>query len=84
MMTEELVTAGLPAEPEVQEPGTSQPAKDETSPTAGGSGNREDGESRSEEEDIEDIDANLKDLVTAKRSKAIRAAFVFWGIHGHG
>jgi hypothetical protein len=56
MTTEELIAAGLPAEPEVQEPGTSQPAKDKTSPTAGGSGNREDGEIRSQEEDMEDID----------------------------
>jgi hypothetical protein len=77
MTTEELVAAGLPAEPEVQEPGTSQPAGDETSPTAGGSGNHEDGEIRSEEEDMEDIDTDLKDLVTAKRLKALPAAFVF-------
>jgi hypothetical protein len=41
------------------------------------SGNREDGEIRSEGEDIEDVDADLKDLVTAKRSKALPAAFVF-------
>jgi hypothetical protein len=75
MTTEELVAAGLPAEPEVQEPGTSQPTEDETSPTAGGSGNCEDGEIRSEEEDIEDIDADLKDLVTTKISKALPAAF---------
>jgi hypothetical protein len=30
MTTEELIVAGLPAEPEVQEPGTSQPAEDKT------------------------------------------------------
>jgi hypothetical protein len=77
MMTEELVAAGLPAEPEVREPWTAQLAEDETSPAASGFGNREDGEIRSEEEDIEDIDADLKDLVTAKRSKALLAAFVF-------
>jgi hypothetical protein len=76
MTTEELIAAGLPAEPEVQEPGTSQPAEDKTSPTAGGSGNREDEEIRSEEEDMEDIDADLKDLVSTKRSKALPAAFV--------
>jgi hypothetical protein len=77
MTTEELIAVGLPAEPEVQEPGTSQPAEDKTSPTAGGSGNREDGEIRPEEEDFEDIDADLKDLVTTKRSKALPAASVF-------
>jgi hypothetical protein len=77
MTTEELVAAGLPAEPEVQEPGIAQLPEDDTSPAASGSGNREDGEIRSEGEDIEDIDANMKDLVTAKRSKALPAAFVF-------
>jgi hypothetical protein len=77
MTTEELIAAGLPAEPEVQEPGTSQPAEAKSSPTAGGSGNREDGEIGSEEEDMEDIDTDLKDLVSMKRSKALPAAFVF-------
>jgi hypothetical protein len=77
MTTEELAAASLPAKPEVQEPGTAQLAEDETSAAASGSGNREDGEIRSEEEDIEDIDADLKDLVTAKRSKALPAAFIF-------
>jgi hypothetical protein len=77
MTTEELVAAGLPVEREVREPGTTQPAEDETSPAASGSGNREDGEIRSEEEDIEDIDADLKDLVTAKRSKALPAPLFF-------
>jgi hypothetical protein len=58
MTTEELIAVGLPAEPEVQEPRTSQHAEDKTSPTAGGPGNHEDGEIRSEEEDMEDIDTN--------------------------
>jgi hypothetical protein len=48
-----------------------------TSPAASGSENREDEEIRSEGEDIEDVDADLKDLVIAKRSKALPAAFVF-------
>jgi hypothetical protein len=69
MTTEELIAAGLPAEPEVQEPGASQPAEDKTSPTAGGSGNREDGEIRSEEEDMEDINADMKNLVSTKSRK---------------
>jgi hypothetical protein len=59
------------------QPGTSQPAEDKTSPTPVGFGNHEDGEIRSEEEDMEDIDADLKDLVSTKRSKALPAAFVF-------
>jgi hypothetical protein len=75
--TAELVGAGHLAEPEVWEPETARPAEDEISPAAGGSGNCEDGEIRSEEEDFEDIGADLKDLVTAKRSKALPAAFVF-------
>jgi hypothetical protein len=77
MTTEELIAAGLPGEPEVQEPGTARPAEDETSPAAGRSGNCEDREIRSEEEDFKEIDADLKDLVTAKRSKSLPAALVF-------
>jgi hypothetical protein len=65
MMTE-LAAASLPAEAEVQEPEIAQLPEDDTSPAASGSGNREDREIRSEGEDIEDVDANLKDLVTAK------------------
>jgi hypothetical protein len=74
MTTEELVAAGLPAEPEVREPGIARPVEDETSPAASRSGNREDGEIRLEEEDI---NTDLKDLVTAMRSKALPATFVF-------
>jgi hypothetical protein len=77
MTTEELATAGFPAEPEVQEPSIAQLPEGDTSPAASGSGNREDGEIRSESEDIEDVDADLKDLVSAKRSKGLPAAFVF-------
>jgi hypothetical protein len=72
-----LAAAGLPAKPDVQEPTIAQLPEGETSPAASGSGNREDGEIRSESEDIEDVDANLKDLVTAKWSKGLPAAFVF-------
>jgi hypothetical protein len=43
MTTKELVAAGLPAEPEVRELRTAQPAEDETSLAASGSSNREDG-----------------------------------------
>jgi hypothetical protein len=48
MTTEELAATGLPTEPEVQEPGIAQLPEDATSPAASGSGNREDGEIRSE------------------------------------
>jgi hypothetical protein len=78
MTTEELAAAGIPpAEEEIQEPEISQPPKDNTSPAASGSENREDGEIRSEGEDIEDVDVDLKDLVAAKRSKPLPPSFVF-------
>jgi hypothetical protein len=78
MTTEELAAAGIPsAEQEIQEPEIAQLHEDNTSPAASGSGNREDGEIISEGEDIGDVDADLKDLVTAKRSNALPASFVF-------
>jgi hypothetical protein len=77
MTTEEFAGAGLPADPEVQEPEIAQLAEGDTSPAASESGNREDGEIRSEGEDIEDVDADLKDLVIEEQSKALPAAFVF-------
>jgi hypothetical protein len=49
-MTEELAVAGLPAEPEIQEPGIAQLPEDDTSPATSGNGNREDGEIRLEGE----------------------------------
>jgi hypothetical protein len=58
-------------------PFPARPAEDEISPTVGGSGNHEDGDIRSDEEDFEDIDADLKDLVLAKRSKALPVALDF-------
>jgi hypothetical protein len=65
-----LAAAGLPAEPEIQEPGLAQLPEGDTSPAASGSRNREDGEIRSEGEDIEDVDADLKDL----GSKAVESS----------
>jgi hypothetical protein len=46
------------------------------------SGNREDGEIRSEdrsgaEEELADVDADLRDLITAKSSKSYPPSFVF-------
>jgi hypothetical protein len=77
MTTEELAAAGIPpVEDEIQEPGIAQPPEDNTSPTVSGSENREDGEIRSEE-NIGDVDADLKDLVAAKRSKPLPLSFVF-------
>jgi hypothetical protein len=59
MTTEELAAAGLPAEPEVQDHEIAQPPEDHTSPAANGSGIREDGEIRLEEEEIGDVDADV-------------------------
>jgi hypothetical protein len=78
MTTKELAAAAIPpAEQKIRESEISQLLEDNTSPTASGSGNREDGEIRSEEEDIRDVNANLNDLVTAKQTKALPASFVF-------
>jgi hypothetical protein len=49
----------------------------EENTAADGSENREEGEIGSEGENIEDVDADLKDLVSANRSKALPASFVF-------
>jgi hypothetical protein len=77
MTTEELAVAGItPAEEEIQESDIAQPLEDNTSPVVSRSKNREDGEIRSEGEDIRDVDADLKDLVAAKRSKPLPPSFV--------
>jgi hypothetical protein len=78
MTTEELAAAGIPsAEEEIQEPEIAQPPEDNTSPAVSGSENREDGETRSEGEDIRDVNADLKHLIEAKRSKPLPPSFVF-------
>jgi hypothetical protein len=77
MTTEELAVAGLPAEPEIQDHEIAQPPEDHTSPAASGSGIREDGEIRSEQEEIRDVDADVKDLIAAKRSGPLPPSFVF-------
>jgi hypothetical protein len=77
MTTEELAVAGLPAEPEIQDHEIAQPPEDHTSPAASGSGIREDGEIRSEQEEIRDVDADAKDLIAAKRSGPLPPSFVF-------
>jgi hypothetical protein len=78
MTSEELAAAGLPpAEEEIQEAEIAQLPED--NPTAGASEFEisEEGEIRSEGEDIGDVDADLKDLVAAKRSKSLPPSFVF-------
>jgi hypothetical protein len=78
MTTEELAAAGLPpAEEEIQKAEIAQLPEDNPTAGASGSENREDGEIRSEGEDIGDVDADMKDLVAAKRSKSLPPSLCF-------
>jgi hypothetical protein len=77
MTTEELAAAGLPAEPEVQNPETAQLPERHSSSAASGSGTHEDGEIRSEEEEVGDVDTDVKDLIVAKQSGPLPPSFVF-------
>jgi hypothetical protein len=77
MTTEESAAAGLPAEPEVQNPETAQLPEGHSSPAASRSGTHEDGEIRSEEEEVGDVDAYVKDLIAAKQSGPLPPSFVF-------
>jgi hypothetical protein len=77
MTTEELAAVGLPTEVEVQNPKTAHLPEGHSSPAASGSGTHEDGEIRSEEEEIGDVDADVKDLIVAKQSGLLPPSFVF-------
>jgi hypothetical protein len=78
MTAEELAAAGIPpVEQKNQETEIAQPSEDNTCPAAGGSENYEDGEIISEGEDIRDVDADPKDLIAAKRAKALPPSFIF-------
>jgi hypothetical protein len=78
MTSEELGVGGIPpAEEEVRETDNAQLLEDNPVPTAGGSENREEGEIRSEGEDIEDVDADPRELIAMKRSKSLPPSFVF-------
>jgi hypothetical protein len=74
--TEELAVAGLPLDEKgVQGTEIAQPSEENSA--ADGSANREEGEIGSDGENIEDVDADLNDLVAAKRSKPLPPSFVF-------
>jgi hypothetical protein len=77
MTTEELAAAGLPAEAEVQNPETALLPEGHSTPADSGAGTHEDGEIRSEEQEIRDVDADVKDLVIAKQSGPLPPSFVF-------
>jgi hypothetical protein len=76
MTSEELAAAGLPPVEEDMQ-GTEIGQLSEDNPAVDGSENREEGEIGSEGENIDDVDADLKDLVAAKRSKPLPSSFVF-------
>jgi hypothetical protein len=77
MTTEELVAAGLPAEPVVQNPETTQPPEGHSSPATSGSRSQEDGEARTDDEDVGDVDAEVKDLIKARPSGPLPPSFIF-------
>jgi hypothetical protein len=77
MTTEELAAAGLPVEPEIQNPETAQLPEGHSSPAASRSRTHENGEIRSEEEEVGDVDADVKDLIAAKQSGPLPPSFVF-------
>jgi hypothetical protein len=84
MTSEELAATGIaPTEGEVHESKNTQPREDNPVPdSVPGSKNREEGEIRSEnasgtEEDLIDVDADVKDLMAAKSSKSYPPSFVF-------
>jgi hypothetical protein len=77
MTTKELAAASLPAQPEVQNPETAQLPEGHSSPAASESKSHEDGEVRSEDEDIGDVDADVKDLITANQSGPLPPSLVF-------
>jgi hypothetical protein len=77
MTTEELAAAGLPTEPEIQNPETTQLPERHSSLAASGSRSREDGEVRSDDEDVGDVDADIEDLIAAKQSGPLPPSLVF-------
>jgi hypothetical protein len=76
MTTEELAAAGLPAEPVVQNPEVAQPPEEEGSPAASGSRSHEDGEVRTDDEDVGDVDADVRDLVRSRPSGPLPSSLV--------
>jgi hypothetical protein len=76
MTTEELATTGLPLVEEGMQ-GTEIAQPSEENSAVDGSTNHEEGEIGSEGENIEDVDADLKDLFVVKRSKPLPPSFVF-------
>jgi hypothetical protein len=77
MTTEELAAAGLPAEPVAQNPGDVQPPEEQASPTASESKSHEDGEVRTDDEDVGDVDTDVRDLVRTRPMGPLPPSLVF-------
>jgi hypothetical protein len=77
MTTEELAAAGLPAEPAVHNPEVAQPSDGHPSPAASESRSHEDGEVRTDDEDVGDVDADVKDLIRTRPTGPLPPSFVF-------
>jgi hypothetical protein len=79
MTSEELAVAGIPpAGEDIQGIENTQLQESNPIPVAAPeSENREEGEIRSEGEDIEDVDADPRELIAMKRSKSLPPSFVF-------
>jgi hypothetical protein len=76
MTSEEFAAAGIPpAKEEIQETDIPQLPEDNPTPAASGSKNHDEGEIRSEGEDIGGVDVDPKDLIAAKRSKSLSTSF---------
>jgi hypothetical protein len=77
MTTEELVATGLPAEPIVEGPENTPPPEDGGSPAASGSRSHEDGEVRTDDKEVGDVDAGISDLVKARAGGPLPPSLVF-------
>jgi hypothetical protein len=77
MTTEELVAAGLLAEPVAQNPENAQPPEEEGSPAASESRSPEDSEVRTDDEDVGDVDADVRDLVRTRPAGPLPPSLVF-------
>jgi hypothetical protein len=77
MTTEELAAACLPAEPVAQNPENAQPPEEEGSPAASESRSHEDGEVKTDDEDVRDVDANVRDLVRTRPTGPLPPSLVF-------
>jgi hypothetical protein len=77
MTTEELATASLPAKSVAQNLENVQPPNAQASPAASESKSHEDGEVRTDDEDVGDVDADVRDLVRTRPTGPLPPSLVF-------